>query len=160
MENQNIRISTQWEHSITNLLGHDPTSEPGIPLRQWIHHQGVVDILDLLSWDEDELKTNPAHQVFTLDDHGQGSYLRTNQTKQLCGLITYINHVYREYMSGIEVRPNPFHPFSPDEWNQHTSTMLRPFWLKTYQIPLGLNQSFLGPYLHPDLQDTHQQLLS
>ena len=36
MENQDTRVSTQWEHSLTNLLGHDPTSEPGIALRQWV----------------------------------------------------------------------------------------------------------------------------
>ena len=41
MANQDIRVSTQWEHSITNLWGHDPTSEPGIALRQWVHQQGV-----------------------------------------------------------------------------------------------------------------------
>ena len=93
MENQNIRVSTQWEHSITNLLGHDPTSEPGIALRQWVQLQGVENILDLFSWEEDELKAIPAQQVFTLDDHGQGSYIRTNHTKQTCGLITYIKHV-------------------------------------------------------------------
>ena len=39
MENQNIRVSTQWEHSLTNLLGHDSTAEPGIALRQWVHHK-------------------------------------------------------------------------------------------------------------------------
>ena len=49
MENQDIRVSTQWEHSITNLLGHAPTTEPGIALRQWVHHQGVENHLDLLS---------------------------------------------------------------------------------------------------------------
>ena len=56
MENQDTRVSTQWEHSLTNLLGHDPTSEPGIALRQWVLFQGVENILDLLSWEEDELK--------------------------------------------------------------------------------------------------------
>ena len=45
MENQDTRVSTQWEHSLTNLLGHDPTSEPGIALRQWVHFQGVENIL-------------------------------------------------------------------------------------------------------------------
>ena len=79
MENPNIRVSAQWEHSLTNLLGHAPTTEPGIVLRQWVHYQGVENILALLSWEEDELKAIPAQQVFTLDDHGQGSYLRTNQ---------------------------------------------------------------------------------
>ena len=37
MENQNIRVSVPWEHSLTTLLGHDPTSDPGIDLRQWVH---------------------------------------------------------------------------------------------------------------------------
>ena len=73
MENQNTRVSTQWEHSLTNLLGHDPTSEPGIALRQWVLFQGGENILDLLSWEEDELKAMPAQQLFSLDDHGQGS---------------------------------------------------------------------------------------
>ena len=145
MENQNTRVSTQWEDSITNLLGHDPTSEPGIALRQWIHHQGVENILDLLSWEEDELKAIPAQQVFTLDDHGQSSYLRTNQTKQICGLITYIKHVYRECMSGIEVITDPFQPFSPEEWSQHTSAMLRTFLIQHLPNPIGPQPVISGP---------------
>ena len=110
MTNQDIRVSTEWEHSITNLLGHAPTTEPGIALRQWILHQGVENHLDLLSWEEEEIKANPTQQVFSLDEHGQGSYLRTNQTKQLCGLITYMKHIFSEHMS-TGVRTDPFHPF-------------------------------------------------
>ena len=45
-----------WENSLTALLGHDPTSDPGIAQRQWVHFQGVHNILDLLSWDQEELK--------------------------------------------------------------------------------------------------------
>ena len=145
MENQNIRVSTPWEHSLTTLLGHDSTSDPGIALRQWVHLQGVENILDLLSWEEDELKAIPAQQVFTLDDHGQGSYLRTNQTEQICGLITYMKHVFREYNSGIEVRTDPFHPFLPEEWNQHTSTMLRTFLIKHLTNPIGPQPVTSGP---------------
>ena len=59
MENQNIRLSPQWEHSLNNLFGHDSTTEPRIALRQWVHHQSVENHLDLLSWDEDEVKANP-----------------------------------------------------------------------------------------------------
>ena len=145
MVNQNIRVSTQWEHSLTNLLGHDSTSDPGIALRQWVHFQGVENILDLLSWEEDELKAIPAQQVFTLDDHGQGSYLRTNQTKQICGLITYMKHVFMEYNSGIAVRTDPFHPFVPEEWNQHTSTMLRTFLIQHHLNPIGPQPVISGP---------------
>ena len=145
MENQNIRVSTQWEHSLTNLLGHDPTRDPGIALRQWVHFQGVQNILDLLSWEEDELKAIPAQQVFNLDDHGQGSYLRTNQTKQICGLITYMKHIYKEFNSGMEVRTNPFHPFLPEEWNQHTSTMMRTFLVQHLPTPIGPQPITSGP---------------
>ena len=72
MENQNPRVPILWEHSLTNLLGHDHTSDPGIALRQWVHFQGVHNILDLLSWDQEELKAVPAQQIYSLDDHSQG----------------------------------------------------------------------------------------
>ena len=65
MENQNPRVPILWEHSLT-------TSDPGIALRQWVHFQGVHNILDLLSWDQEELKAVPAQQMYSLDDHGQG----------------------------------------------------------------------------------------
>ena len=145
MENQNIRVSIPWEHSLTNLFWHDSTSDPGIALRQWVHFQGVENILDLLSWEEDELKAIPAQHVFTLDDHGQGSYLRTNPTKQICGLITYMKHVNREYNSGIEVRTDPFNPFLPEEWSQHNSTMLRTFLIQHLPNPIVPEPVLSGP---------------
>ena len=49
MSDKNIKVSTQFEHSFTNLLGHAPTTESGIALRQWVIHQGIDDFLDLLS---------------------------------------------------------------------------------------------------------------
>ena len=119
-------------------MGHDSTSDPGIALRQWVHFQGVHNILDPLSWDQEELKAVPAQQIYSLDDHGQGLYLRTNQTKQMCGLITYMKHVFGAYNSDIDPRDDPFHPFSPEEWSQQTSTMLR-----TYLIQHLLNS--IGP---------------
>ena len=125
MENKNPRLPPLWEHSLTTLLGHDHTSEPGIALRQWVqwvHFQGVHNIFDLLSWDQEEHKTTPAQQVYSLDDHGQGLYLRTNQIKQTCGLITYMKHIFGSYNSGITPQCDLVHPFTPDEWTQQTPT--------------------------------------
>ena len=79
----------------------------------------------LIRWDQEELKAVPAQQLYSLDDHGQGQYLRTNQIKQMCGLITYMKHVFVAYNSDIVPRDDPFHPFTPDEWSQQTSAMLR-----------------------------------
>ena len=41
MENQNPRVPILWVHSLTNLLGHDSTSDPGIALRQWVHFDRI-----------------------------------------------------------------------------------------------------------------------
>ena len=139
-----IRIQL-WEHSLTTLLGHDPTSDPGIVLRQWVHFQGEHNFLDLLSWDQEELKTIPAQQVYSIDDHGQGLYLRTNQVKQICGLITYMKHVFRAYNSGMDPRDDPLHPFTPDEWSQQTSTMLRTYLIQNLPDPHGPEPVPSGP---------------
>ena len=58
--------------------------------------------------------------------------------KQMCGLISYMKHVFGAYKSDIEPRDDPYHPFAPDEWSQQTSTMLR-----TY--PNGLEPGLSGP---------------
>ena len=145
MENQSPRIPILWEHSLTNLLGHDSTSDPGITLRQLVHFQGVHSILDLLSWDQEELKAVLAEQVYSLDDHGQGLYLRTNQIKQMCGLITYMKHVFGAYNSDIDPRDDPFHPFSPEEWSQQTSTMSRTYLIQNISIPNGPEPVLSGP---------------
>ena len=145
MENQNPRVPPLWDHSLTTLSGHDPTSDPGIALRQWVHFQGVHNILDLLSWDQEELKTTPAQQVYSLHDHGQGLYLRTNQVKQMCGLIIYMKHVFGAYNSDIDPRDDPFHPFTPDEWSQQTSTMLRTYLIHNLPDPHGPEPIPSGP---------------
>ena len=142
MENQNPRVPPLWEHSLTTLLGHNPTSDPGIALSQWVHFQGVHNILDLLCWDQEELKTIPAQQVYSLDDHGQGLYLRTNQIKQMCG---YMKHVFGTYNSGIDPQDDPFHPFTADGWSQQTATMLRSYLIQNLSEPHGPEPVPSGP---------------
>ena len=91
--------------------------------------------MDLLSWDQEELKTIPAKQAYPLDDHGQGLYLRTNRIKQISGLITYMKHVFEAYNSGIDPQDDPFHPFTPDEWSQHAPTMMRTYLIQNLPDP-------------------------
>ena len=85
MENEIPRLSTAWDHSLTNVLGHDQTTEPRMTLRHWEHFQTVHSLLDLLSWDPEELTTVPSQQVYSLDDQGQYIHLRTNQVRQIEG---------------------------------------------------------------------------
>ena len=101
--------------------------------------------MDLLSWDQEELKAVSAQQVYSLDDHGQGLYLRTKQIKQICGLITYMKHMFGVYNSDIDPRDIPFHPFTPDEWSQQTSTILRTYLIQHLLNPNGPEPVLSGP---------------
>ena len=58
-------------------------------------------------------------------------------------------HLFRECNSGIEVRTDPFHPFTPEEWHQHTSTMLRTLWIQNLQNPVGPEPVLSGPISSP-----------
>ena len=145
MENKNPRVPPIWEHSLITLLGHEPTSDPGIDLSRWVHFQGVHNILDLLSWDQEELKAVPAHQVYSLDDHGQGVYLMTTQNRQMYGLTTHMKHVFVAYNSDIDPRDVPFHPFTPDEWSQQSSIMLRTYLIQHLPNPNGPEPVPSGP---------------
>ena len=69
MENEILRLP------LTNLSGHNHTTQPGMALRQWVHRHHCL--LDLLSWDPEELKTDSTQQVYSIYDHGQGIHLRT-----------------------------------------------------------------------------------
>ena len=62
---------------LTTILGHDPTSDPGIALRQWVHFQGVHNTLHLLSWDQEELNTPlmTMVRVYTLGQTESNKYV-------------------------------------------------------------------------------------
>ena len=56
-----------------------------------------------------------------------------------------MKHVFREYNSGIEVREDPFYPFTPEEWHQHTPTKLRRFLFQHLPNPIGPEPVLSGP---------------
>ena len=145
MENEIARLPPLWEHALTNILGHDHTTEPGMALRQWVSHQGIHCILDLLSWDAEELKTDLTQKVYSIDYHGQAIHLRTNQVKQMGGLMSYMKHKFQSYNSGTELPIDSFHPFSPHEWTQHTFTQMRMYFVQHIPNPHGPEAVPPGP---------------
>ena len=157
MGDQNLKVSPLWEHTLTNLLGLEPTSEPGTALRLWVHYQSVPDLLDLSTWEQEDFKTNPSQHIYTIDDQGKTLYLRTNQIIQLSGLITYMKHVFHTH------NPDPtssgdFRPLTLENWSQHTSTMFRAYLIQHLANPIGPEPVPSGPISSSDLQGTHQQL--
>ena len=41
-----------------------------------------------------------------------------------------MKHIFESYNSGIEPPDDPFHPFSPDEWAQHTPAQMRTYFIQ------------------------------
>ena len=82
---------------------------------------------------------------YTLYDHGQGLYLRTNQIKQICELITYMKQVFGSYNSEIAPQDDPFHPFALDELSQQTPNQMRTFLIQHLLDPHGPSPVPSGP---------------
>ena len=56
-----------------------------------------------------------------------------------------MKHVFGAYNSDIDPRDDPFHPFTPDEWSQQTSTMLRTYLIQHLTNPNGPEPVPSGP---------------
>ena len=54
-----------------------------------------------------------------------------------------MKHVFGAYNSNID--PRPFHPFTPDEWSQQTSTLLRTYLIQHLPNPNGPEPVPSGP---------------
>ena len=56
-----------------------------------------------------------------------------------------MKHVFGAYNSDIDPRDDPFHPSSPEEWSQQTSTMLRTYLIQNLPNPNGPEPIPSGP---------------
>ena len=56
-----------------------------------------------------------------------------------------MKHVFGAYNSDIDPWDDPFHPFTPDEWSQQTSTMLRTYLIQNLHDPHGPEPVPSGP---------------
>ena len=56
-----------------------------------------------------------------------------------------MKHVFGAYNSDIDPRDDPFQPFTPDEWSQQTSTMLRTYLIQNLPDPHGPEPVPSGP---------------
>ena len=56
-----------------------------------------------------------------------------------------MKHVFGAYNSDIDPQDDPFHPFTPDEWSQQTSTMLRTYLIQNQPDPHGPEPVPSGP---------------
>ena len=64
-----IHLSDIWEHTLAEILNHDPKSEVGIIIRAWATHNKLADFNSLLTYD--------------LNDFTPSGIFATTKTKQI-----------------------------------------------------------------------------
>ena len=60
-----------------------------------------------------------------------------------------MKYIFESYNSGPDLPDDPFHPFSPDEWAQHTPTQMMTYLIQHLPNPLGSNLVLSGPTSPP-----------
>ena len=60
-----------------------------------------------------------------------------------------MKYIFESYNSGPDLPDDPFHPFSPDEWAQHTPTQMRTYLIQDLPNHLGPNPVPSGPISPP-----------
>ena len=66
---ETIHLSDLWEHTIPKIFKHDPESELGIMIRQWVIYNKLEDFNSLLKYTDED---------FIPHGHGSLSYYKEN----------------------------------------------------------------------------------
>ena len=60
-----------------------------------------------------------------------------------------MKHIFESNSSGADLPEDPFYPFTPDEWAQHTPTQMRMYLIQHLPNPLGPSPVPSGPISSP-----------
>ena len=65
---ENIKLSYLWEHTITEIFNHDPESELGIKIRQWVIYNKLENFNSILNYPIDDF--TPSGNLGYMNEHG------------------------------------------------------------------------------------------
>ena len=93
----NIHLSDIWEHTLTEILNHDPKSQMGIIMRAWVKHNNMEYFNSLLSYNAD--KFTPTGSPCDYKEKANSETLvmmPTTPLQELYNLKRYIQHLMYE----------------------------------------------------------------
>ena len=121
---QESPLSPEWIHTITTLMGHPLSSEPGKHIQKWILYHAVHDLTNFwLSWDPTDDDDIRLFQKYAEND-GDVTYLPGSTVKDLINLW---NHMY---LLINQVRPadqkyNKLYHVIDEQWTKQTACDMR-----------------------------------
>ena len=117
---ETIHLSDLWEHTITKILRHDPESELGIMIRQWVIYNKLEDFNSLLNYTDEDLIPQCRGNLNYYKENGDSVVKMMTPTpmQELINLRWYIQHLIHE--SGYLYDDESNYPLSEDKWMLQT----------------------------------------
>ena len=118
---QTIYLSDLWEHTTTKIFKHDPESELGIRITQWVIYNKLEDFNSLLKYTYEDLIPHGHGSLSFYKENGDSVVKMMSPTplQELTILRLYIQHLIHE--SGYLYDDDEFnYPLSEDKWMLQT----------------------------------------
>ena len=93
-----IHLSDLWEHTITKIFKHDPESELGIKIRQWVINNKLGDFNFLLNYTDENFIPHGGRNLSYYKENGDSVVKMMTPTplQELINLRWYIQHLIHE----------------------------------------------------------------
>ena len=118
---ETIHLSDLWEHTITKIFKHDPESELGIMIRQWVIYNKLEDFNSVLNYTDEDLIPHGVGKLSYCKANGDSVVKMMSPTplQELINLRWYIQHLIHE--SGYLYDDDESnYPLSEDKWMLQT----------------------------------------
>ena len=147
---ETIHLSDLWEHTITKIFKHDPESELGIMIRQWVIYNKLEDFNSLLNYTDEDLIPHGHGNLSYYKENGDSVVKMMSPTplQELINLRWYIQHLIHE--SGYLYDDDESnYPLSEDKWmlQTHGKFMKYVFFILNRMTPEQMKMNPLKPII-------------
>ena len=147
---ETIHLSDLWEHTITKIFKHDPESELGIMIRQWVIYNKLEDFNSLLKYTVEDLIPHGAGNLSFYKENGDSVVKMMSPTplQELINLRWYNQHLIHE--SGYLYDDDESnYPLSEDKWmlQTHGKFMKYVFYILHRMTPEQMKMNPIKPII-------------
>ena len=147
---ETIHLSDLWEHTITKIFKHDPESELGIMIRQWVIYNKLEDFNSLLKYTDEDLIPHGVGSLsfYKENDDSVVKLMSRTPLQELINLRWYIQHLIHE--SGYLYDDDESnYPLSEDKWmlQTHGKFMKYVFYILHRMTPEQMKKNPIKPII-------------
>ena len=147
---ETIHLSDLWEHTITKIFKHDPESELGIMIRQWVIYNKLEDFNSLLKYTDEDLIPHGVGSLsfYKENDDSVVKLMSPTPLQELINLRWYIQHLIHE--SGYLYDDDESnYPLSEDKWmlQTHGKFMKYVFYILHRMAPEQMKKNPIKPII-------------